>query len=459
MGAWTDVGGEWLRWVSFTLAVALLGPAVATRAQPAGVQAAWIELSTDGPVVRAITTAAACPRAATGVSSGATPPAWQDVMTVRASPSLPDFPDRVCQWLPPAGTVAVAIEGWPPALRLPASNPRRIVVFGDSGCQGVASGQDCASQWYLPDIARLAAARQPDLVIHLGDYNYRGTACVAYDGCCTYNPINCGSPRCGDDQVNWRADVFTPLAPLLAAAPWVMVRGNHELCSRAGRGYFRYLDPHPTPPVCADNPVRDPTYTDPYAVPLGGALRLLVFDAADACGEQRPEVDQVPAYRAQFARLAELAAAGTAEQTWMVAHKSVWSLLRDLDGAPPVVLNYTLQQASANRLPAPITLLLSGHEHLFQSLTMSTPGFPTALVVGTGGAELDNPQWVPARVANLPTSPGGPTIGVGVTIHDHGYLLIEPASGAWTATFYDRFDQPLATCASNARPSVCVPTL
>jgi hypothetical protein len=41
----------------------------------------------------------------------------------------------------------------------------------------------------------------------------------------------------------WKADFFDPAQALLKAAPWVMVRGNHETCTRAGQGWWRFLDP------------------------------------------------------------------------------------------------------------------------------------------------------------------------------------------------------------------------
>jgi hypothetical protein len=347
-----------------------------------------------------------------------------------------------------------AVEGHPGALRLPAPNPRRIVVLGDSGCLG-GTDQDCGRDWYFADLARFAAARNPDLVIHVGDYNYRGTNCVAYDGCCTYNPENCGYPNCGDTWPMWEADGFAPAAPLLAAAPWVLVRGNHELCSRAGRGFHRYLDPRSPPPSCAANPVEDPIYTPPYALYLGDRLRLLVLDSADACDElSARSSDQVPVYRAQFAQLASLAASGTTAQTWLIVHRPLWGILRDVAGRS-TVLNYTLEQASGNQLPAAISLVLSGHEHLFQAVTFVEPGVAPALLVGTGGTELDDPTQVPERVENVPVSPHGPTIDVAVTVHDHGYLLMENTGDAWTATFYDRFDRPLASCDASARPSLC----
>ncbi len=61
------------------------------------------------------------------------------------------------------------------------------------------------------------------------------------DECPAGNTGCAGSPS-GYGWAPWNADFFAPAAPLFAAAPWVMVRGNHEDCSRAGEGWFRFLD-------------------------------------------------------------------------------------------------------------------------------------------------------------------------------------------------------------------------
>jgi hypothetical protein len=51
-----------------------------------------------------------------------------------------------------------------------------------------------------------------------------------------------GSPY-GDNWDTWKADFFKPAAPLLAVAPWIATRGNHEICARAGLGFMLFLDP------------------------------------------------------------------------------------------------------------------------------------------------------------------------------------------------------------------------
>jgi hypothetical protein len=418
--------------------------------EPAPVRAAWVELAPSGPIVRAIADGAACPRVAALARADALP-GWTSVMAVRADPAPPAFPNRVCEWSPPPDATHVAVEGHADVLRMPEPNPHRIVVLGDSGCQG-GTAQDCEHDWYFPRIAALAAARRPDLVIHVGDYNYRGTTCVAYDACCTYNPVSCGFPDCGDSWATWWQDFFAPAAPLLAAAPWVMVRGNHELCSRAGRGFFRYLDPHSPPPPCNENPVIAPTFTNPYPLSLGASLRFVVMDSANACG-QLAERDEVPQYAREFALMRELLG-DSDTPTWWLSHRPLWGVLRTVGG--PMVLNYTLEQASGSSLPPSITLLISGHEHLFQAVTMRDPALPPQLVVGTGGAVLDDPQQLPDEVTDLPIGPGEPTIARATSVYDHGYLLIERRDdGTWTASFHDIYDQPLATCMSSQRPAIC----
>src|SRR5262249_13264228 len=110
--------------------------------------------------------------------------------------------------------------------------------------------QDCNNPalWPFAQLAASVAAAKPDLVIHVGDYLYRESACPRGDRGCK------GSPH-GDDWPAWKADFFTPAPPAFRAAPWIGARGNHEICKRAGAGYFRLLDPTPaqaeTPP-CID---------------------------------------------------------------------------------------------------------------------------------------------------------------------------------------------------------------
>ena len=99
----------------------------------------------------------------------------------------------------------------------------------------------------------LEAQFQPDLVVHVGDYFYRDTTCKP--GLNNFgagqNNSDCNTPTSpayvawGDVFDSWNSDLFFPGQTLLATAPWVMVRGNHESCGRGAKGWFAMLEPRP----------------------------------------------------------------------------------------------------------------------------------------------------------------------------------------------------------------------
>ncbi|MGS0757955.1 metallophosphoesterase, partial [Roseateles sp. GG27B] len=138
--------------------------------------------------------------------------------------------------------------------------------------------QDCndPAAWPFAAVARSAAAKRPDLVVHIGDMHYRESPCPA-------DRSGCSGSAWGYGDDAWQADFFRPAAPLLAAAPWLFVRGNHESCGRAGLGWFRFFDARRWQPQnsCVD-PQNDSVadFTAPFAVPLTADTQLLVFDTA-----------------------------------------------------------------------------------------------------------------------------------------------------------------------------------
>ena len=122
---------------------------------------------------------------------------------------------------------------------MPVASPQRILVVGDTGCRIKGAALQACNDPAPGLFRRLAAAAarlKPDLVIHVGDYLYRESACPAGNAGCA------GSPW-GDNWITWQADFLTPAAPLLAAAPIVLVRGNHEDCRRSGAGLLRLQGP------------------------------------------------------------------------------------------------------------------------------------------------------------------------------------------------------------------------
>ena len=357
-----------------------------------------------------------------------------DGATVAMLPrALPDdaFPIRICEALVPAAAARLSVADVP-LPTLPA-RVNRIVVIGDTGCRLARFAvQDCddPKAWPFAEIARAAAAKHPDLVIHVGDYFYREAACPAGRAGCA------GSPH-GDNWPAWRADLLDPAAPLLAAAPWVMVRGNHELCARGGQGWFRLLDPYPGRADCVDS-------TSPYRLSVGG-LDLLVFDSADADDILAPPA-KVALYAGELAPLLAHAPAGS----WLLLHHPVWAL------APPGLLsglstNQTMQAAIRGLVPPSLDLVLSGHVHDFISYDFG-PERPAQLIVGTGGDRLENRVQTEIAAAEL----DGMTVRDGIALQRFGYLVLDRSpAGGWDGVLYAPDETVLARCKIAGRSLDC----
>ena len=232
-------------------------------------------------------------------------------------------------------------------LALPAPDPHRIVVFGDTGCRIKGKElQDCSNpkEWPFPKIAAKAAKLKPDLVIHVGDYLYRENACPAgFAGCA-------GTPY-GDNWPAWDADFFTPAKPLLAAAPWVFVRGNHEECDRGGPGWLRLLGP-----LAFDAGAPCAVHLVPYSVPLG-AENLVVMDNANA-PDTSVTANMVPVYRSEIASLATA-------PSWLLLHRPIWGAVTGPLGLPVGGNQTMIAAVGTSGIPAPVELMLSGHIHSF----------------------------------------------------------------------------------------------
>ncbi len=423
-----------------------LGLAVLTFAMSSGLAlaqvqtsppTAWIQLIQGGTQVRAVVQGLRCPVAKIdGVAT---------LLKLRAVGDAA-FPS-VCQADLPKGARHVELDGL--TLSAPVPAPHRIVIFGDSGCrlQG-ADIQACDDPraWPFATVARRAAARHPDLIIHVGDYYYRETPCPTGERGCA------GSPH-GDTWTAWRADFFAPAAPLLRAAPWVFVRGNHELCNRGGPGWFRLLD-------AAEKPKSCPTaVSDPMTLPLGG-LNLYVLDSADAEDRSAP-ASAVAEFSEQLDRLAPLLAKSPG---WIITHRPVWGLAPVVRLGPigplDVAINATEQAAVRGRDLDAVQMVLSGHIHHFASFDFG-PAHPAQLIVGTGG-DIGEPADIPQIQTRQVHIDGADADWL--SFDRFGYLVLDRQGGAgpgvspdWTGTFYDADDRPVVDCRLHARALRCTP--
>ena len=390
-------------YLTILLALAAL-PAAAQR-----VHSAWVQFTPNGRIeARAVVAGDACPRFRV---DGALRP-----MTLRAARTA-HFP-AVCSAPVPRGARALALGGRP--LPLPIAHPRRILVIGDTGCRikaGTFQACNDPEAWPFPLLAREEARQKPDLIIDVGDYLYRESPCPQGAAGCAGTPY-------GDNWPTWNADFFTPAAPLFAAAPWVMVRGNHEDCSRAGVGWLRMLGPlafHAGAACIA--------HLAPYAVPMGN-VHLVVMDDANA-PDIRVASDMVPVYRAEFAALAD-----TPAPAWLLMHRPVWGAIAGpLD--VPIGGNRTLIDAIGDRgIPGPIELMLSGHIHSFEAMNYAAKNrVPPQIVGGFGGDKLDRTPRI--LTGTIFQGDSGVSVKDGMSLPGFGFLVMRKAADGWSIDVHD----------------------
>ena len=377
--------------------------------------AAWIAYGPAGPIARTI------------VTNGTDCPAIRidgtDVkMRVHSTPA-PNYPVTVCDAPIAPSVKSASIDGTP----LPVSKLNRsvkVAILGDTGCRRKVgkSGQPPAIQncsdpkaWPFKQVAESVAAWDPDVILHVGDYYYREATCKS-DGTCQPSTYN---------WARWKADFFDPAQKLLPNAPWVLVRGNHESCSRAAEGWFRLLETRPyhweNTKTCNSNL----TFTPPYLVTFGD-MSIGVIDssgAADALDQT-----QVPIYANQLA----LVAKGT-PGTWLMLHHPFWA---DSYGDE----DSETMAAAWQQTPIPnLGLVLSGHIHALEILGFSDQRIPQ-LVVGNGGTALD-----PAVADPIGQALGGRTVASFFQDNDFGFIAATHEGNTWTFDIRSADGQSKAT--------------
>lgn len=454
--------------VILLLGAALCGCVSQSLPPPAETDYRYVVLGPDGvAVARVITAAAGCPDIDI---DGAirTMSVRMAAATIPVRPSRNDlpqpkpsaFPVLTCEATLPSGIARAAVGGV--ALPLPRENPRRIVLLGDTGClvnssYKVFQACDDPALWPFERVANAAAAMAPDLVIHVGDYHYRESACAPD------NPGCAGSPW-GYGWDAWRADLFHPARNLFAAAPWIVVRGNHESCNRAGQGWWRFLDPRPVAPrqdcnLAADDAIGN--YSDAYAVPLGRSAdtQLLVFDSSwVGVTPLSPSDLMYRNYRAQFERIFTLA--GRTPHAFFASHHPVLGFAAN-PGKPesPYPGNAGLQSVleplyPSALFPPAVEALLSGHNHTLEVVSFATP-HPPQFITGNGGDWADQPFPVPFPAGVEPAS--GAVVAELVASTRFGFMTMERDGDGWSMRAWDTQGRPLTSCALGHRKAVCTP--
>lgn len=448
---------------------ALAGCAASTPAAPPAPEfSSFVVLGENGhATARVLIEAPACPAIDIDGNSGPMQlRAGAQTVAQRPTQSAPQdskpsvFAPLTCEAALPAGAARASVLGR--ALPLPAAEPRRIVVIGDTGCQikkSAAAYQECNDPERYPfaRIAAQAAAWKPDLVLHVGDYHYRENACPPGNAGCAGSPWGYGWDA-------WRADFFAPGAPLLNAAPWVMARGNHESCARAGQGFWRFLDPRPLQAGRDCNDAADDAegdYSDPYAVPLGRDAQLLVMDTSNTSWRGfKAGAPGMAKYRDQYRKLDALSQ--RAGYNIGVNHQPILAFRADYLPDGKVDLqggDAGLQQAFGSLnpmlLPPRIQVMLSGHVHLWQQVSFSS-AHPTQFVSGFSGTAEDIVP-LPARLTPGATpAPGAVVEHFSSWVDGFGFMTMERSGAAqWLVTVWNRGGEVENTCRIDGAKSVC----
>ena len=447
---------------------------------------AWVELGPDGQAIaRAITSECHCPfirldhrryQMSLRVGPETIPPRPTDL-----KPS--DFPVTTCEYSIPPGTRTASVsdrdedngeagdlradngEHRRHRLPLPKPNPQRIVILGDTGCRLHIGDpwQACSDreEWPLQTIAETAARFEPDLVVHVGDYHYRENECPPDIGGCQGSPWGYGWDV-------WDADLFTPAKELFAAAPWIMVRGNHEECARAGQGWYRFLDPLPYDSLRTCN---DPdnyfnaNYSDPYAVPIGDDTQIIPFDSSKVTmSPLDPSDPAFVKYQDELRQVEALAAANPNALSIWANHHPLLAFSpvtgTTVTGGNPALLSVMYATYDTQYYPPGIGLALHGHTHMLEILNFLT-SHPATFMVGNGGDNL---------ALNLPdpfpsdAHPDG-DFGSAVDIEEIAYtstfgfvVADREDEGQWTLRAYTRHARLLTTCTFAAGQTSCSDT-
>lgn len=385
-------------------ALAAVGIAVVTgpnaSAQSAPV-AAWVQWAADGTAhARAISRTTSCPNVIAGTTVIA--------MTQRAGPN-PSFPDRVCDVQLPSSVAHASVETLP--LPLVPRVVKRIAIIGDNGCRTtVAAVETCndPAVWPFPAIVRSIVAAHPDLVIHLGDYVFRTSLCPT--------GIHCTETDFADNANEWLSDYFRPMAPLLAIAPIVQVRGTNESCDL--NGWSRYLTGAPTSTCVAHEP---PSFI---------RFENLLLGNVDDSGDEIEAEMQPPLFIADL-KAVQARASAAQRDTWVLSHRPAITYLLTNENSPP----------------APdVAAYLSGHVHVFGAYSLLSEG--ALVLAGLGGNGYSSNDETKMLVA----------LG-GVTEREFGYVLADRDSTGWTISVHDSDGTLHRSCRMAARKITCGPAL
>ena len=372
-------------------------------------------------------------------------------------------------------------------LKMPVSNPQRILFIGDTGCRvtsAVSGTQNCndPQQFPLQFISNYAASFKPDLIVHVGDFFYREQPCPTGFTGCANNPYF-------DNWPSWNADWFGPAKNLLAAAPLAISRGNHESCNRGAHGWFRLLDPFAYntnavncigqyapmtgAPGTRTSYVSDFDYSAPYVV-KAGQVSLLMFDSSDS-NTTAPDSTTTTLPTSPYpsmtipsiytSQLGAILPTLSASNLFFVTHKSSFDIRQAKVNGSFAGGDATQQSVfntlSGGGVPAQIKLIVAGHDHQFEVVNFTDSRYAPQLTTGNGGTLLDNNTGSQPQAFSPDTNPGNsgasyavpgvantPTITIQSDADQavYGFTVLTSVNGGYIANAYNTASGKLARC-------------
>ena len=247
----------------------------------------------------------------------------------------------------------------------------------------------------------------------------------------------------------WWADFFYPALDLLKTAPIIAIRGNHEICDRAGFGYFLFMSPLDYPPgIPAGSWCKE--FESPFSVPFENEQFLIMDDSAitpylsgvdhftetilrpdggfDVIFEQIPSDDSsetqfvgsidtcpgppgpddgpiIPVVQSRFwdpnqsnetilAQVArysrEMEVLGNLSLShatnFYAAHRPLFAV--DCNDTWMVTLDWTMQESLGPNTLDRVSASINGHMHWLEVLSFYNDTLPKQIVVGHGGTKL-----------------------------------------------------------------------
>jgi hypothetical protein len=129
------------------------------------------------------------------------------------------------------------------------------------------------------------------------------------------------------------------------------------------------------------------------------------------------------------------------ENAWLATHYPFWGFSTDARGGLPKPLVATLEAAWENAAPAGYALILSGHIHLFEYVSVDQ-GRPPQLVAGDGGTQMA----VPMQASMKGTQIRGASVIGSRSRQQFGYTMLSKEGKLWRLELKDPRQNVLVRC-------------